>query len=251
MLQIKDLSVAVEGKQILHDVNLSIGAGETHALFGPNGGGKTTLLMAIMGFPRYRVTKGQIIFKGQDITRLSLDARARMGIGMSFQRPPVVRGVKTRDVVTASLGSRGDGEIVGKMAERLKMVELMDRDINYGFSGGEIKRSELLQLIAQSPDLVLLDEPESGVDLVNMALIGQMINELLQKGIGQHPHRPRTRAGLIITHTGHILDYVHASKGYVLLDGTIPCERDALEVLDSIKQNGYEGCVKCLCQKEL
>ena len=251
MLQIRDLSVAVEGKQILHDVNLSIGAGETHALFGPNGGGKTTLLMAIMGFPRYRVTKGQIIFKGQDITKLSLDERARMGIGMSFQRPPVVRGVKTRDVVTASLGSRGDGEIVGKMAERLKMVELMDRDINYGFSGGEIKRSELLQLIAQSPDLVLLDEPESGVDLVNMALIGQMINELLQKGMGQHPQRPRTRSGLIITHTGHILDYVHASKGYVLLDGTIPCERDALEVLDSIKQNGYEGCVKCLCQKEL
>ena len=251
MLQIRDLSVVVEGKQILHDVNLSIGAGETHALFGPNGGGKTTLLMAIMGFPRYRVTKGQIIFKGQDITKLSLDERARMGIGMSFQRPPVVRGVKTRDVVTASLGSRGDGEIVGKMAERLKMVELMDRDINYGFSGGEIKRSELLQLIAQSPDLVLLDEPESGVDLVNMALIGQMINELLQKGIGQHPQRPRTRSGLIITHTGHILDYVHASKGYVLLDGTIPCERDALEVLDSIKQNGYEGCVKCLCQKEL
>ena len=251
MLQIRDLSVAVEGKQILHDVNLSIGDGETHALFGPNGGGKTTLLMAIMGFPRYRVTKGQIIFKGQDITKLSLDERARMGIGMSFQRPPVVRGVKTRDVVTASLGSRGDGEIVGKMAERLNMVELMDRDINYGFSGGEIKRSELLQLIAQSPDLVLLDEPESGVDLVNMALIGQMINELLQKGIGQHPQRPRTRSGLIITHTGHILDYVHASKGYVLLDGTIPCERDALEVLDSIKQNGYEGCVKCLCQKEL
>ena len=251
MLQVKDLSVAVEGKQILHDVNLSIGDGETHALFGPNGGGKTTLLMAIMGFPRYRVTKGHIIFKGQDITKLSLDERARMGIGMSFQRPPVVRGVKTRDVVTACLGSRGDGEIVGKMAQRLNMVELMDRDINYGFSGGEIKRSELLQLIAQSPDLVLLDEPESGVDLVNMALIGQMINELLQKGIGQHPQRPRTRSGLIITHTGHILDYVHASKGYVLLNGTIPCERDALEVLDSIKQNGYEGCVKCLCQKEL
>jgi Fe-S cluster assembly ATP-binding protein len=204
-----------------------------------------------MGFPRYRVTKGQIIFKGTDITRLSLDERARMGIGMSFQRPPVVRGVKTCDVVTACLGTRGDGETVGKMAERLKMGELMDRDINYGFSGGEIKRSELLQLLAQNPDLVLLDEPESGVDLVNMGLIGQMINELLQKDLGQHLQRQRTRSGLIITHTGHILDYVHASKGYVLLNGTIPCERDALEVLDSIKQNGYEGCVECLCQKEL
>jgi Fe-S cluster assembly ATP-binding protein len=246
MLQIKDLSVEVEGKQILKDVNLSIGAGETHALFGPNGGGKTTLLMAIMGFPRYRVTKGKIVFKNQDITKLSLDERARLGIGLSFQRPPVVRGVKTRDMVQACLGNKGDDEIVGKMAERLKMGDLMDRDINYGFSGGEIKRSELLQLIAQSPELVLLDEPESGVDLVNMSLIGQMINELLQKDL----KRQRTRSGLIITHTGHILNYVHASKGYVLLNGTIACAQDAFEVLDSIKENGYEGCVKCLCLKE-
>ena len=126
------------------------------------------------------------------------------------------------------------------------MVELMDREINHGFSGGEIKRSELLQLLAQGPDMVLLDEPESGVDLVNISLIGEMINELLQKDL----KRKRTRSCLIITHTGHILDYVHASKGYVLLDGTIPCERDALEVLDSIKENGYEGCVKCLCQND-
>lgn len=246
MLQIKDLSVEVERKQILHNINLSIKPGETHALFGPNGGGKTTLLMAIMGFPRYKITRGQIIFKDQDITRMSLDERARLGIGMSFQRPPVVRGVKTRDMVKACLGNRGDGEIIVQMSERLKMGELMDRDINYGFSGGEIKRSELLQLIAQSPDLVLLDEPESGVDLVNMSLIGQMINELLQKDL----KRQRTRSGLIITHTGHILDYVHASKGYVLLDGTIACEQDAFEVLDSIKDKGYEGCVKCLCLKD-
>lgn len=246
MLEIRDLSVEVEGKRILHDINLSIRAGETHALFGPNGSGKTTLLMAIMGFPKYRITKGQIIFRGQEITKLSLDERARLGIGMSFQRPPVVRGVKTRDMVKACLGNRGDGEMVAKMSERLRMGELMDRDINYGFSGGEIKRSELLQLIAQGPDLVLLDEPESGVDLVNISLIGQMINELLQKDL----KRQRTRSGLIITHTGHILDYVHASKGYVLLDGTIACAQDAFEVLDSIKENGYEGCVKCLYLKD-
>ena len=248
MLQIRDLSVKVEDREILHDINLAISDGETHALFGPNGGGKTTLLMAIMGFPRYKVTKGNILFKGQDITTASLDERARLGIGISFQRPPVVRGVKTRDMVTACIGSRGgeDGEAINELAERLNMVELMDREINYGFSGGEIKRSELLQLLAQGPELVLLDEPESGVDLVNMSLIGEMINELLQKDL----KRRRTRSCLIITHTGHILDYVHASKGYVLLDGTIPCERDALEVLDSIKENGYEGCVKCLCQND-
>jgi Fe-S cluster assembly ATP-binding protein len=147
-------------------------------------------------------------------------------------------------MVTACLESRGggDGDAISELAERLNMVELMDREINHGFSGGEIKRSELLQLLAQGPDMVLLDEPESGVDLVNISLIGEMINELLQKDL----KRRRTRSCLIITHTGHILDYVHASKGYVLLAGTIPCERDALEVLDSIKENGYEGCVKCL-----
>jgi len=246
MLEIRNLDVEVEGKQILHNVNLSLGDRETHAIFGPNGGGKTTLLMAIMGFPRYRITGGQILFKGQDITSASLDERARLGIGMSFQRPPVVRGVKTADLVAASAQSRG-GETpdsLRALAGRLNMGDLMDREINYGFSGGEIKRSELLQLLAQAPDLVLLDEPESGVDLVNMALIGEMINELLQKQL----HRERWRSCLIITHTGHILDYVRASKGYVLLNGTIPCERDALEVLDSIKENGYEGCVRCLCQ---
>jgi Fe-S cluster assembly ATP-binding protein len=242
MLQIQGLSVDIGGKEILRNINLFIGAGETHVLFGPNGSGKTTLLMAIMGFPRYKITRGRIIFKGHDITSASLDERARLGIGMSFQRPPVVRGVKMRDMVSACLGSRDDGTAVAQLAERLNMGDLMDRDINYGFSGGEIKRSELLQLLVQEPDLTLLDEPESGVDLVNIALIGEMINELLQKNL----KRNRTRAGLIITHTGHILDYVHASKGYVLIDGTIRCERDARECLDSIKKHGYEGCVTCL-----
>ena len=247
MLEIHELSVEIDEREILHNINLTVGEGETHALFGPNGGGKTTLLMAIMGFPRYKITHGQIMFKGQDITYASLDERARLGMGMSFQRPPVVRGVKTRDMVTACVESQGgtNGDTIDKLAERLNMVDLMDREINYGFSGGEIKRSELLQLLAQGPELVLLDEPESGVDLVNMSLIGEMINELLQKDL----KRRRTRSCLIITHTGHILDYVRATKGYVLLDGMIQCERDALEVLDSIKENGYEGCVKCLvCQ---
>ena len=242
MLTVEGLHVETHGKEILHGVNLHIDAGETHALFGPNGSGKTTLLMAIMGFPRYQITRGRILFKDEDITHATLDERARLGIGMSFQRPPIVRGVKTRDMVRACLGGREDGEAIAMLAERLNMGELMDREINYGFSGGEIKRSELLQLLAQGPDMVLLDEPESGVDLVNIALIGQMINELLQKEQKRH----RTRAGLIITHTGHILDYVNSTKGYVLLNGSVTCERDAHECLDSIKKNGYEGCVRCL-----
>jgi Fe-S cluster assembly ATP-binding protein len=242
MLEIKQLSVAVGDREILHDVNLNIKAGETHVLFGPNGSGKTTLLMGIMGSPKYRVTKGSIIFKGKYIVGLPVDERARLGIGMSLQRPPVIRGVKTRDMVAACVRGRASDEHIDNLAKKADLMELMDREVNYGFSGGEIKRSELLQLLAQDPDLALLDEPESGVDLVNIALIGQLINELLRK---EHPLRDRRHAGLVITHTGHILDYVNARTGYVLLDGRVVCEGDPHEILETIKSKGYRECWKC------
>lgn len=244
MLEIENLAVEIEGREILHNISLSIGEGETQTLFGPNGCGKTTLLMAIMGFPRYKVTRGSIVFDGQDITHASLDERARLGIGMSFQRPPVVRGVHTKDLVLASSKGHAEEHLldVEAAAERLNVVDLMEREVNYGFSGGEIKRSELLQLMAQGPHLVLLDEPESGVDLVNMSLIGRMINELLQKD--RHCRR-RARSGLIITHTGHILDYVHAGKGYVMIDGQIISDGESLEILDCIKEKGFEECTVC------
>jgi len=115
----------------------------------------------------------------------------------------------------------------------------MDREINYGFSGGEIKRSELMQLMAQKPELTLLDEPESGVDLVNIALIGELINDLLEKDC---PIRFRKCLGLIITHTGHILDYV-------MCDGRIGCEGDPREILKTIKEKGYEECIRCLVRR--
>ncbi len=242
LLEINNLSVAVEGKQILHDINLSIRGGETQVLFGPNGGGKTTLLMTIMGAPKYQVTKGAIVFQGKDITGFSIDERARMGIGMSAQRPPVVHGVKTRDMIAACAKTARHDIDIDELAHKANMDEFMDRDINYGFSGGEIKRSELAQLLAQAPDLVLLDEPESGVDLVNIALIGELINQLLEK---DHRIRERKRSGLIITHTGHILDYVTARTGYVLYEGTIICEGDPREMLATIKERGYEECKKC------
>jgi len=196
-----------------------------------------------MGFPKYRVTGGSITFKGKDITGLSLDERARLGIGMSFQRPPVVRGVKTRDMVAACLGERGSEETISELADKADMADFLDRAINYGFSGGEIKRSEMLQLIAQRPELALLDEPESGVDLENIALIGELINELLEK---ECPIRLRKCMGLIITHTGHILDYVNARTGYVMCDGTIGCEGDPHEILKTVKEQGYEKCISCL-----
>ena len=243
MLEIKDLAVEVAGRPILHDVNFTINAGETHVLFGPNGNGKTTLLMTIMGAPRYKVTRGRIIFRDQDILSLPMDERARLGIGMSMQRPPVVRGVKTRDMVTACARGRESDEELNTIVQATNLTELVERDINYGFSGGEIKRSELAQLLAQKPDLILLDEPESGVDLVNIALIGRLINDLLQK---KQPIRDRKRSGLVITHTGHILDYVDARTGYVLLDGTIICEGDPHEILKTIVKKGYQECSKCV-----
>jgi Fe-S cluster assembly ATP-binding protein len=243
MLEIKQLNVAVEGKEILKDINLKIDTGETHALFGPNGSGKTTLLMAIMGFPRYQVTKGKILFKDKDITKMGVDERARLGIGISFQRPPVVRGVKTRDMVSAALRGKGDEKAITDLAERADLTDFLDRDINYGFSGGEIKRAELMQLLAQKPELTLLDEPESGVDLVNIALIGELINELLEKDC---PIRTRKCMGLIITHTGHILEHINVRTGYVMLEGSIVCEGDPHEILATVKEKGYEECARCV-----
>jgi Fe-S cluster assembly ATP-binding protein len=247
MLDIRNLSVSVEDKEILHDINLKVETGETNVLFGPNGSGKTTLLMTIMGFPKYRITGGRIIFEGKDITNMPMDERASLGIGMSFQRPPVVRGVKTRDMVAFCSGER-DMAKVAQLAETADLKEFLDRDINYGFSGGEIKRSEMLQLMAQKPKLALIDEPESGVDLVNIALIGNLMNEILEKNC---PIRERKCMGLIITHTGHILDYVNARTGYVMCNGKVYCHGDPHEILKTIKESGYHECVKCLIRSEV
>ena len=242
LLEIDDLVVAVDGREILHGLNLAVKPGETNVIFGPNGGGKTTLLMTIMGFPRYKVLRGKVYFKGQDITEMPVDERARLGIGISFQRPPVVRGVKTRDMVMACLRDGENEATVNELADKAHLTDFLGRDINSGFSGGEIKRSEMLQLLAQSPDMALLDEPESGVDLENIALIGQLINEVLGK---THPIRQRSRSGLIISHTGYILDYVNARTGYVLCGGQIICDGDPRDILNTIKEKGYQECVSC------
>lgn len=243
MLKIENLKVAVGGNEILHGVNLRIGEGETHLLLGPNGSGKTTLLMSIMGFPRYAVTGGRVLFKGRDVTDLPINERAALGMGMSFQRPPTIRGVKTRMI--AEIAGKGKAK-VDELASLLNLEQHLDRDINYGFSGGEIKRAELLQLLAQQPDLVLLDEPESGVDIENMALIGQATNRLLGKN---KPYRERRaengRSALIISHTGFILDYVSADVGHVMCGGIVGCSGNPGELLSEIRRMGYEECIRC------
>lgn len=258
MLTIEELQVEVGGRTILNNLNMEIPQGETHILFGPNGSGKTSLMMTIMGFSGYHVTHGKITFKGEDITHMPIHERARLGIGVSVQRPPTIQGLKTRNLVQVCGKLSGRAVDIEQLAEEVNFADFLDRDVNHKFSGGEIKRSELLQLMAQDPDLILLDEPESGVDLENMALIGETINTLLRRGVKcakgkSHRERiaPQTKSALIITHTGHILDYITADRGQVLFNGHLCCSRNAREILKWIGEFGYEECVRCAMDVQL
>lgn len=250
MLQVEDLQVEVGDRVILKKINMEIPSGETHILFGPNGSGKTSLMMTIMGFSGYKVTYGKITFKGEDITHMPIHERARLGVGVSFQRPPTINGLKTRSII--EICGQGRSFNIDELAEKLSFSDFLDRDVNYNFSGGEIKRSEMLQLLAQDPDLVLLDEPESGVDLENIVILGDTINMLLNRGVKlkkAQSHRQQVenqnKSALVITHTGHILDYITADKGQVLYNGVLCCSRNAREILRWIAEYGYEECVKC------
>ncbi len=243
MLKIEDLTVEVNGKNLLHDVNLEVKKGYTNVLFGPNGAGKSALMRTIMGFSEYRVVKGRILFNGEDITGLSVDERARLGLGIMMQRPPDMSGIKLRDLVKVLSKGQRDPEA---LAENLDMKRFLDRDVNVGFSGGEIKRSELLQLAVQSPSLYLLDEPESGVDLVSIEQVGMTIKGLLEEGLDCPGEScKKGKSALIITHTGQILDYVKADRGFILCNGTIMCSGNPLKMLEEIKSRGYEECIKC------
>lgn len=244
MLEIRNLHAEAGGREILKGVDLTIEEGETCVLFGPNGSGKSTLLSAIMGYSTNRITNGSIIYKGIDITDFPVNKRAELGIGMMMQRPPNVIGVKLGKLIaTASSKERVD-EILNS-AEDFRMENFLDRDVNVGFSGGEIKRSELLQLTAQSPDLILLDEPESGVDLQSIDLIGNKVRDLLYDRVNCRRSAPKKVSALVITHTGQILDYIGADKAYVMGEGRIRCSGRPADLLKKIKTNGYGDCGVC------
>ncbi|MCU0861612.1 MAG: ABC transporter ATP-binding protein [Methanomassiliicoccales archaeon] len=242
MLEIEDLHVEVGGRRILKGVSLSVLAGYTNVLFGPNGSGKSTLLMTIMGFSGYKVTHGRILFNGEDITQMPVTERAKRGIGIMMQRPPNLVGVSLENLVKVT---SKDKALASGAAQGLDMARFLERDVNVGFSGGEIKRSELLQLEAQNPCLYLLDEPESGVDLVSIERVGSKVRELLH-GTSCAGRRGRAgKAALVITHTGQILDYIEADRGYVMCNGTVMCSGNPRELLQEISKMGYEECIKC------
>lgn len=223
MLEIENLWVSTGEKEILKGVELTIGDEETHVLIGPNGAGKSCLAMTIMGIPVYTVEKGKIDFDSKDITTLPIHERAKLGIGMAFQNPPIIRGVKLRDII--SLHTKKVDDILSRA---YLSQEFGSRDVNLGFSGGERKRSELAQLFAMKPKLLLLDEIDSGVDIESMELLGKEINSFL---VG--------RSALIITHLGYILNYVRTDKAHILFDGKIALSGKPEEVLEKVKKKGF------------
>ena len=238
MLRIEDLTVEIAGKRVLEGVNLKVPKGEVHVLLGPNGSGKTSLIMSILGFPSCRILSGKIWFNGTDITTMPTDERVKLGIGVTFQNPPQIRGVKLGDVLRHL--AKGEVDEVKLAGTTNIPVDFFGRDLNLGFSGGELKRSEILQVLAQRPSFAIFDEPDSGVDVENLEVVGNAINEFLKK-----------RSGLLITHLGHILRYLKVDKAHVMFYGTVACSGEPTRIFNQIMKRGYKWCEKCPKVKKL
>lgn len=241
VLYVEGLQVAVGDSLILNGVDLEIKEGEVHVLLGPNGSGKTTLLMAIMGMPGYSIVRGKIFFQGEDITHLDMEERVCLGIGMAFQKMPTVSGVTLEMVGRIILEKRGITDSLKETAEKINCTYLLDREVGKGFSGGEMKRAELFQLLLQRPLFSMVDEPESGVDLDSITLVGKALRELFER----EQVRTKRRSGLVITHTGYILEYLNADWGHVLMNGQIVCRGNPRDLFADIREKGYEECLRC------
>jgi len=205
--------------------------------------------MALMGFSNYHITRGDIVFDGEDVTGLSLTERARRGMGIALQRPPTIPGVHLGDILDFAAGDEGERfDEISRYVDEARMKPFLKRAINENLSGGEIKRSEVLQLVATRPRFVMLDEPGSGVDLDSLVVLGRLINDFLTRD-GVHP--ARRKAGLIITHSAHILDYVEVDKAHVMLEGRLTCHGNPHLVLEKIRSCGFEQCVRCIGAGEM
>jgi len=235
---IEDLHVSVEGKEILKGVDLSINRGEVHALMGPNGSGKSTLANALMGHPRYQVTQGRVLFKGEDIIGLTPDKRARRGLFLAFQYPTAIPGVTMVNFLRASLKAvRGSDvpvrefrTILKETMDLLKMDESFARRyVNDGFSGGEKKRAEVLQLGILRPELAVMDETDSGLDIDALRTVAEGITALMGPDMG----------ALIITHYQRILNYIKPEFVHVLFSGRI-VKSGGPELSEALEAKGYE-----------
>lgn len=228
-----------EEKEILHKINLEIGKGETHVLMGPNGAGKSTLGYALMGNPRYQVTNGKIYFNGTELQDESADKRAQKGIFLSFQNPLEVPGISLANFIRNALEQRTGTRIrlwdfkkeMKKAMDVLQMDEsYADRDLNVGFSGGEKKKAEILQLLMLKPSLAILDETDSGLDVDAVHTVSKGIEEYQKSKKGSL---------LIITHSTRILQSLHVDRTHVLVDGHLVASGDA-SLVDEINNHGFE-----------
>ena len=240
LLEVRDLHVAVEEKEILHGVNLTLGQDETHVLMGPNGTGKSTLGYAITGNPDYQITAGQILLNGEDITNTPVNVRAKKGIFLSFQNPLEVPGVTLSAFIRSALEQKTGSrmrlwDFKKKLAETMKLLNMdesyAERDLNVGFSGGEKKKAEILQMLMLEPKLAILDETDSGLDVDAVRTVSQ----------GVQLYRERCHGTLlIITHSTRILEALHVDQTHVMEEGAIVKNGDA-SLVDEINRDGFGG----------
>ncbi len=237
LLEIKDLNVKVGDKEILKNINLVVKKGETHVIMGPNGSGKSTLVNTIMCNPKYEITSGKIFFEGEDVTDFAADERAKRGIFMSFQSPIEVPGITVENFIRASKTAVEDKQIsvlkfnmdLSKKMNKLEMKsEYASRYMNYGFSGGEKKKTEILQMQILNPKLAMLDETDSGLDVDAVRIVSQGIKEF----------KNEENALMIITHHKEIIHNVVPDVVHVIIDGNIVKEGDA-SIIRKIEEEGY------------
>ncbi|CDZ79799.1 putative ABC transporter ATP-binding protein [Candidatus Rubidus massiliensis] len=242
MIEIKNLHAEISGKPILKGFNLTVAAGEIHAIMGPNGAGKSTLAKILAGHPSYEITEGEIWFKGQNILEMEPDERAHIGIFMSFQYPVEIPGVNNVEFLRASYNSlkkaRGEQEVTPEefaliLEEKMKQMEIKpefkSRNLNEGFSGGEKKRNEILQMALLNPSLAILDETDSGLDIDAMKIVAQGVNCVMNSDLGL----------ILITHYQRLLDYIKPHFVHVMVDGKIVQSGDASLAL-TLEERGYD-----------
>ena len=238
ILDIKNLHVSVEEKQILKGVDLTVKSGEVHAIMGPNGTGKSTLASALMGNPKFEVTEGDVSLDGEDVLEMEVDERARAGLFLAMQYPAEVPGVTNSDFMRQALRATSGKDVnlidfalkyEGSIKDLKMREDLAHRYLNEGFSGGERKRNEILQLKVLNPKIAILDEIDSGLDVDALRIVGKNVSDMISDDFGC----------ILITHYQRILDYINPTHVHIMIDGKIVLS-GGKELIEKIDQNGYE-----------
>ncbi|WP_027108538.1 Fe-S cluster assembly ATPase SufC [Lacticigenium naphthae] len=241
VLEVKDLHVSIEGKEILKGVDLTMKTNEIHAIMGPNGTGKSTLAAAIMGHPSFEVTQGEVLLDGVNVLELAVDERARAGLFLAVQYPSEIAGVTNAEFMRAAINARREDDdkisvlkFIKKLDEKMSILdmpeEMAERYLNEGFSGGEKKRNEILQLLMIEPTFAILDEIDSGLDIDALQVVSKGVNAMRGEGFG----------ALIITHYQRLLNYITPDVVHIMMDGRV-VKTGGAELAKRLEEEGYKG----------